>query len=318
MKMNYLSDDNKKSILGKRLSSRYLSSDAFTSSAGKITGRSISKLGHMFGRTGKTKSKNFYGAGQRAGLFEFKNIFINIILFITCFIVIGYTLPYTRYYFHKSLVKHTFDFSSDHDLNLIQREQIDNLKVNEYYVSPMFGKTDRFVVNMKNQELDLSSESLSVYAPLDYSSKPILLGRLDVSSTTKKQITLLSDFGQKNVLFINNAKTVNVTADVDSEESQEDKTEVVLDSENLDTKDDVFVSAVFEGFGYGQMRAQIPPQQNIDVDTILYARTEKGFIPAARVSYTEKDDVSTFTNIYAQLLVAPFNIYKVYIENIEK
>jgi hypothetical protein len=50
----------------------------------------------------------------------------------------------------------------------------------------------------------------------------------------------------------------------------------------------------------------------------LYARTEQGLVPAARVSYLEKDTGSTFTNIYAQLLVPPFDIYKVYIGDIQK
>ncbi len=311
--MNYLSGDNK-SILGKRLSSRYLSSDAFTSSAGKITGRSISRLGSMFGRNSShTKAKRFSGTGQRIGLFELKNIFVKIIIVITACVVLGYTIPYTRYAVHRFFVKHTVPFSQLSDTEkMALSSDVATLASGEYYVSPVFGKTDRFVVNLQQDSLHPDMHGLAVYGPLENGSKRVLLGMLDFASSTKPYVALLSEVGQKNNLFIREVEQteqpVSTSTDATGTASQ------IIPG----TKETMFVSAVFEGFGYGQLRAQVPPQQHVDIDTILYARTEQGLMPAARVSYVEKDTASTFTNIYAQLLVPPFEIYKVYVDDMQK
>ncbi len=278
MKMNYLSG-GKKSILGTRLSSRYLSSDAFTSSAGKTSGRSISRLGSLFGR-GTTKK--FSGTGQRVGLFEFKNIVLKIIFGIMCLVVIGYTLPFTRYAVHAFFVRHMSGVVYPVEVTPLRTS---SLQDHEYYVSPVFGYTDRFVFKDNGS---IYPDATLVYAP----DKDILIGTLLYGSSSEPQVILFSDSGQRHNLFL--------------EDVADDMSAATTSSSS-----DLFTTAVFEGFGYGQMKAQVPPQEAIPVDTLLYVRTELGLAPVARVSYVEKDTGSTFTNIYAQLLVAPFQIYKV-------
>ena len=295
MKMNYLSG-GKKSILGTRLSSRYLSSDAFTSSAGKTSGRSISRLGSLFGRG---TSKKFSGTGQRVGLFELKDVVVKFICGFACLVVIGYTLPFTRYAVHAFFVQHMSGVVYPLETSSAMSS---TLSEHEYYVSPVFGKTDRFVFKESDSAYP---EGARVYM----SGKDVLLGTLVYASSSRPYVVLLSDVGQKHNLFL------------------EDATKDIFETETLGTtssstpisspeEEGAFSTAVFEGFGYGQMRAQVPPQEEIAIDTILYARTERGLAPAARVSYVEKDTGSTFTNIYAQLLVAPFQIYKVRIGDI--
>jgi hypothetical protein len=283
--MNYLSG-GKKSILGTRLSSRYLSSDAFTSSTGKTGGRSISRLGSLLGR-GSTKK--FSGTGQRVGLFELKNIFFKFLGIVTCLIVIGYTIPFTRYAVHTFFIRHAQGVVYPVH---VSDENVSALREGEVYVSPVFGKTDRFV--FKHNDV-VYNEGLPVY---DFAQK-VLIGTLLYASSTHPYIVLLSEVGQKNTLFAKDKKDIS---------------ETVLDATSTHT--DAFSSAIFEGFGYGQMRAQVPPQEEIAIDTVLYARTEQGLIPAAQVSYIEKDTGSTFTNMYAQILVPPFQLYKVRIGDI--
>jgi hypothetical protein len=79
-----------------------------------------------------------------------------------------------------------------------------------------------------------------------------------------------------------------------------------------------YISASFEGLGYGQLLAKVPPQIQVPVDTILYARTQSGLKPAGRVTYVEKDTGSTFTNVYAQILTPPYALYKIKIEDIAR
>lgn len=286
MKMNYLSG-GKKSILGTRLSSRYLSSDAFTSSTGKTGGRSISRLGSLFGR-GSTKK--FSGTGQRIGLFELKNSFLKFLGILTCLIFIGYTIPFTRYAVHTFFSTHMQGVVYPVD---ISETDVSTLGQGEVYVSPVFGKTDRFIFNSHDI---VYGEGLPVYD----SVQKVLIGTLLYASSSRPYVVLLSEVGQKHSLFV--------------KATGEEVSETVSDATT--THKDTFSGAIFEGFGYGQVRAQVPPQEQIDVDTILYARTEHGLIPAARVSYIEKDAGSTFTNIYAQILVPPFQLYKVRIGDI--
>jgi hypothetical protein len=129
--------------------------------------------------------------------------------------------------------------------------------------------------------------------------KNIAVGVFAQSSSTKPEIILFSEAGQRNSLFV-----VDLNASSSSGDSEE-----ATSSNNVSE----FTTAVFEGFGYGQLRAQVPPHENIAIHTLLYIRTEKGLVPVARVNHVEKDTGSTFINIYAQLLVAPFELYKVHI-----
>lgn len=302
--MNYLSG-GKKSILGTRLSSRYLSSDAFTSSTGKTGGRSISQLGSLFGR--KNSPKRFSGTGQHIGLFELKNILFKSIIIIMCFIVIGYTIPFLRYGVHGFF---TQTFTSTDNSNITTDN--DTLQAFEHYVSPVFGATDRFVV--KTRDDVVYSEGITVYA----TKENILLGVYTQASSSKPEVILLSEVGQKNNMFV---KTVirNVVAVSDTATTTSGEAATSTPEDTQPQKPEAgFTSVVFEGYGYGQLKAQVPPQEELELNTILYIRTENGLVPAARVSYLEKDTGSTFTNIYAQLLVPPFQLYKVRIGDVQK
>jgi hypothetical protein len=137
-------------------------------------------------------------------------------------------------------------------------------------------------------------------------------------------VILLSEAGQKNIFFIKSDVAQNTRKDVDVSVSS---TTIATTTSTSSNSSDVeatnntsvpgLITVSFEGLGYGQLKAQVPPQEVLDINTLLYFRTEQGLVPVARVSYTEKDSGSTFTNIYAQLLVAPFELYKVRIANTE-
>lgn len=301
MKMNYLSD-GKKSILGKRLSSRYLSSDAFTSSAGKTGGRSISQLGSLFGRK-KSFSKRFGGVGQRIGLFEFKNIFLKFLFAVVCLIIIGYAVPFFRYATHGFFVQTFNKTPSGMDEN---NDTADVLQEGEIYVAPVFGKTDRFVVNV---EKDVYPNGSLVYDV----TKRTVMGIFTQEDNTP-QVILLSEVGQRNHLFIKGYVSQKTTeSTVEPSTSSDVGVDSDTSSSTVSTTTSVFNlgTVLFEGFGYGQLRAQVPPQEEIPVDTVLYMRTVTGLVPVAQVNHIEKDSGSTFTNIYAQLLVAPFELYKI-------
>jgi hypothetical protein len=123
-------------------------------------------------------------------------------------------------------------------------------------------------------------------------------------SSSKPHVVLLSEVGQRNNFFIKTAIGDDIKTDVSTSTATTSDTEV----EKQETR---FTTVSFEGLGYGQLKAQVPPQEELAINTILYLRTEQGLVPAAQVSYLEKDTGSTFTNIYAQLLIAPFELYKV-------
>ena len=66
------------------------------------------------------------------------------------------------------------------------------------------------------------------------------------------------------------------------------------------------------------MQARVPPQTDISAGTVIYARTTEGLTPVGKITHIEKDNGSTFTILFAQILTPPYAIYKVKISNIQK
>jgi hypothetical protein len=308
--MSYQSGD-KKNILGHRLSNRYLSSDAFTSSAGKTGGRSISRLGSLF--TGQKHNRRYSGTGQKVGLIEMKNIFVKFCIIVACLIVVLYTLPFTRYWVHGFFAQ----YASVYDALPLEKAN-DSLQANERYVSPALFNTDRFAIDVDGGAA-AENGSYVYAAPMD-----TLVGTLEVSTSSTPEVVLFSEVGFKNNLFIENTaesvsfdtpatttEVLDITGTSSTEQHGGDDTAHATQTISHVTHVDGYSSVIFEGLGYGQMIAKVPPQMEIPVGTVLYARTPNGLQPAGKVSYVETDTGSTFTNIYAQILTAPYAIYKV-------
>lgn len=300
MKMNYQSGD-KKNILGHRLSNRYLSSDAFTSSAGKLSGRSISRLGSMF--KGHKSGRRYSGTGQKVGLFELKNIVLKLFFILTCIIILSYTIPFTRYAIHGFFAQKSNIYKS---YGGVSDSSGDILSENEYYVSPTFLQTDRF-------NIDVADERVVKNGAFIFSSpQNVLIGSVEVTASNTPRVVLFSEVGIKNNFFFKNSILGDV--EIESQKIETSTTTSVSTAVATTTSLPIvpdYTSIVFEGLGYGQMLAQVPPQVHVEVGTVIYARTVQGLKPAGRVSYVEADNGSTFTNIYAQVLTPPYALYKV-------
>lgn len=309
MKMSYQSGD-KKNILGHRLSNRYLSSDAFTSSAGKTSGRSISRLGSMF--KGHKSGRRYSGTGQKVSLFELKNIALKLIFIITCVLVLSYVVPFMRYGIHSFFAQKSATYNEFKN----PKNADDLLATNEYYVAPLFLQTDRYGV-ARNATAQIENGSLVYVSPMN-----TLVGILETTASSSARMVLFSSVGFKNSFFFKNSAVVNGVLENQSVENEED---TVIVDENATTSSSTkptsirvqnvivpdYTSIVFEGLGYGQMLAKVPPQVTIEVGTVIYTRTSNGLQPVGKVSFVEVDNGSTFTNIYAQILTPPYAIYKV-------
>lgn len=296
--MSYQSGD-KKNILGNRLSNRYLSRDAFTSSAGKFSGRSISRLGSMF--KGPKSGRRFSGTGQKVGLFELKNIVLKLFFILTCIIILAYTLPFTRYKIHsffaqKSVVYENYGSSINSD---------DQLSSGEYYVSPTFLKTDKFNINL-GEESDIENGAFVFATPMN-----TLVGVVDAVASNTPRIILFSEVGFKNNFFFKNSAFGDVLIEGQQIVTSTTSTSTVSTTTATAPILADYTSIVFEGLGYGQMLAKVPPQVTIEVGTVVYVRTLDGLKPVGKVSYVEIDNGSTFTNIYAQILTPPYALYKI-------
>ncbi len=303
MKMSYLSGD-KKNILGNRLSNRYLSSDAFTSSAGKMSGRSISRLGSIF--KGHKSGRRYSGTGQKVGLFELKNIVLKLVFLCTCIIVVSYTLPMTRYMVHAFFSRTSMVYSDYTN----PENADDELLIGEYYVSPLILQTDRFSININ--ETSGTEDGSYVYA----SPMNTLVGMIEATASNTPRVVLFSQVGLKNNFFFKNStlgESVIQDQVIDAPIIDENGTTSTSTPVMLAKTQSVpsYTSIVFEGLGYGQMLAKVPPQVTIEVGTMVYSRTLSGLQPVGRVSYVETDSGSTFTNVYAQILTPPYAIYKV-------
>lgn len=293
MKMNFLSGVKPKSILGRKLSNRYLSRDAFTST--NRFGRSkIRRLGSVF----KTKRS----------LFELKFTVMKVLFLCLLLVLVAYTIPTFRYMIHRSLSKSVQSEYTGADSS-------DTLGQDELYIAPKYLATDVFVFDT-DSTVAIAGAGISDA----FSGNPV--GIIDVIDGAML-IKLFSDPGFKNNFFIRNSKQLPVsTSSLDLVQSVENaststatSTGATSTSSSVGTgKSNKLGSVIFEGSGYGEIIAKLPPQQyEVRVGDVVYMQTVKGPKPVAHISRIAEDSStgSTFTTIYAQLLTSPQSLYKV-------
>lgn len=277
MKMNFLSGVKPKSVLGRKLSNRYLSRDAFTSSK-RAGGRGIRRLGSVF----KT----------RRSLFEIKFTVMKVLMLLFLFVLIVYTIPTFRFMIHSNLVEYT--------LNDEQKALYSIRDTDEIFIAPKYLSTDTFIVHdadvVTTVEGSLVEDGLSGY--------PV---GVFVKDDEKPRIRLFSDPDFRNNLFIkvkNPVKKSEITGTTSASTTTE--------SEERDSYS--FDSTLFTGGGYGELIAKLPPQEgNIKAGDMVYVQTVRGLRPVAVVSRIsdEESSGSTFSFVYAQLLASPQKLYKV-------
>lgn len=280
--MNFLSGVKPKSVLGRKLSNRYLSRDAFTSSK-RTGGRGIRRLGSVF----KT----------RRSLFEIKFTVMKIFVLVFLLILVIYTIPTFRFMIHSNLVEYI--------LTDEQKAMYSTGVEGEIFIAPKYLSTDTFIVHdadiVEIAEGSLVEDVLSGY--------PVGI----LVKDEKPRIRLFSDPEFKNNLFIKvknpvkqnkDAETTSSSTVVELADAQEDK--------GMDTYS--FDATVFTGGGYGELIAKLPPQEgNIKAGDMIYIQTVRGLRPVAVVSRISDEDSSgsTFSFVYAQLLASPQKLYKV-------
>jgi hypothetical protein len=277
--MNYQSGD--------RLKNRYLSNDAFTSLKNKLGGRSITSLGN-------DRRRNSYKvANQGFDLLDYKSFIYKTFISILLLIIFIYTIPQTRYLVH-GFVSQKIDGSV--------YSETQNKIVNDnfvYDIAPLFLKTDQFIAKQKDVYVN---DSVYVY---DLFTKTLIGVTTDNTESTIN-IKLFSDSDFKNNFLIEQGNVVELDqSDSSATTSTSTQTEVI--SENNNT----YQSYLFEGLGYGQLIAKVPPKTEVKKDTFVYIRTVEGLKPIAKIINIDEDNKSTFTILYAQLIVSPQNIYKV-------
>ncbi len=301
--MNYQSKD--------RFTNRYLSSDAFTSLKNKLGGRSITSLGNK-------RYKNFSRlkiANQGFDLLDYKTLIYRIFILIILLMILIYTIPQTRYFIHgynsalnNIIITDDDNTSITNDLSIV------------YDIAPEFLKTDKFIAKQKDNYIDNG-----IYV-IDYFTKNIV-GFTYENTDSIIGVRLFSDPGFKNSFLIahdldNNSPAIN-TDDFNSMNMNSDSTSTVATngtSSNISKpiiikhENNFYESHVFEGIGYGQLMAKIPPEIKIKKDSKLYIRTIDGLKPVANIIDINDDNSSTFTIVNAQLLTPPQNLYKVLIK----
>ncbi len=279
--MNFLSGVKSKSVLGRKLSNRYLSRDAFTST-NRAGGRGVRRLGSVF----KT----------RRSLFEVKFTVMKVLLLVFVFILLIYTIPTFRYMIHGQLVQYMLT----DDQKAVYAEK----REGEFFVAPKYGATDAFIMKVDEASVyegnDIVSDALEDYP----------VGSL-VKDGDSVYIKLFSDPEFKNNFFIKvKEKTQkSIVAETENASSSPATTTEVVQVEHTS-----FQSTVFTGSGYGELVAKLPPQEgNIKEGDLVYVQTTQGLKPFAVVSRItdENSSGSTFTFVYAQLLVSPQKLYKV-------
>lgn len=281
MKMNYQSGD--------RLKNRYLSNDAFTSLKNKLGGRSITSLGN-------NRRRNSYKiAGQGFDMLEYKTLIYRLFISVLLMIVIAYIIPQTRYFIHG--------FASSKFTN----QSLENIKQDDgltYDVAPNFFSTDYFGAKQKENYVE---NGLLVY---DFITNNII-GLTENNSSSTINIRLFSDPGFKSDLLIasQDSEVVDQVEQGSIDNSTTSTSTVTVKEANI-----LYKSYVFEGMGYGQMIAKIPPRTEVKKDSYVYIRTLDGLKPIAKIININEDNQSTFTVVYAQLIVSPQNIYKVKIK----
>lgn len=277
--------DKLHSKLGKKLSNRYLSSDAFTSSTGRFGRRTVSRLGSIL-KAGA--GKKYYGVGQRVGLFEFKNIVFKALFFLVLMCALAYTLPVSRYATHRFFTQ-TFVPTST---SVSERVSEDVLLSDEVYVAPRVFRTDLFVARQPEG---------MVYEVGTFAHDAVtneLVGTVSRSSTSTLDVMLFSDVGFKGNFLTKNESFI-----------MSDATNTATTSSVIHNADMQPIS--FEGVGYGQLIAKIPPQTKVETGARVLIATPDGLKPVAEISHVEPDSGSSFTLVYAQLLVPPTHIYKI-------
>lgn len=283
MKMNYHRGD--------KLTNRYLSSDAFTSLKNKLGGRSITSLGRNHRRRNSYRIMN-----QGFDLLEYKTLIYRLFIILILLILLLYIIPQTRYFIH-GFYANRFD---NKDLNININDE------NLYSIAPVLLKTDYFITKQKE---NYKEDNNIVYDALTNN----IIGYTNNVSSSTVYIRLFSDPGFKNDLLIESKE--NVSADDIEDISATTSTSTdVSESKIIKEENITYKSYLFEGMGYGQMIAKVPPRTEVIKGSYVYIRTVDGLKPIAKIINVNEDNQSTFTIIYAQLIVAPQNVYKVLIK----
>ncbi len=296
MKMNYQSGD--------RLKNRYLSNDAFTSLKNKLGGRSITSLGN-------DRRRNSYKmSNQGFGLLDYKSFVYKTFISILLLIIFIYTVPQTRYFIHGFVSRKAENPEPLSD-NL-SRKMTEN---NVYNVAPNLLKTDQFIAKQKDVYVN---DTTYVY---DFFTDNLIGLTTDNSSSTIN-IKLFSDSGFKNNFLIEQENIIDFATDSLATDNLNKSIDISTTSailndipgqveETVTENNTNYQSYIFEGLGYGQLIAKVPPKTEVKKDTFIYMRTLDGLKPIAKIVNIDEDNKSTFTIIYAQLIVSPQNIYKV-------
>lgn len=294
--MNYQSGD--------KLKNRYLSNDAFTSLKNKLGGRSITSLGN-------NRRRNSYKiANQGFDLLDYRVLIYRIFILILLLIICIYIIPQTRYFIHGSISQKNENVKID-DKNLPE-----NFEINVYSTAPLFLKTDQFIAKQKDVYVN---DYTYVY---DFFTNN-LIGITDENSSSTINIRLFSDSGFKNNFLIEKENISNISnalntsiSDNSLDLNPDNTSDTELSTTSTSTKkvvenNSLHQSYLFEGLGYGQLIAKVPPKTEVKIDSFIYIRTVDGLKPVAKIINVDEDNKSTFTIIYAQLLISPQNIYKV-------
>lgn len=292
--MNYQSGD--------KLKNRYLSNDAFTSLKNKLGGRSITSLGN--------RRRNSYKiANQGFDLFDYKNLIYKLFVLIILLIIVVYIIPQTRYFVHGFVSGKISGIDNDID----NRSDITN-DISVYDIAPVFLKTDEFIAK---QSENIINDGAYVYDLFTKNPIGITMG----NSPSTVNIRLFSNSGFKNNFLIEQGdltiKPVEIPVVEEATSTESEATtssDVVIKTEVVKEADKFYQSYVFEGLGYGQLIAKVPPGIDIKKDSSVYIRTVDGLKSIAKIVTVDKDNKSTFTIIYAQLIISPQNIYKVIIK----
>ncbi len=287
--MNYQSGD--------RLKNRYLSNDAFTSLKNKLGGRSITSLGNR-------KNRSYRIANEGLNLFEYKSLIYRIFLFLLIFIILIYVIPQTRYFIHGYVSREI----------VLSNQNVDSESDSEtvYNIAPVFLKTDKFISKQKDTHV---YDGMYVYDAITKN----LIGVTTENSSSTINIRLFSDSGFKNNFLIEQISSVSTNWIKDESLNQADfvsSTSILGStttvSEIVQVSNKTYESYVFEGLGYGQIVAKVPPKTVVNNDSYIYERTVDGLKPFAKIINVDEDNKSTFTIIYAQLITSPQNVYKVF------
>lgn len=176
-----------------------------------------------------------------------------------------------------------------------------------------FLKTDEFIAKQKTTYINDSTYAYDLFTNN-------IIGITTANSSSTINIKLFSDAGFKNNFLIEQENVVkidktelDIKTDLSTTTSTSTGTETgnQTSSEIVSENNITYQSYLFEGLGYGQLIAKVPPKTEVRKDTFIYIRTVDGLKPVAKIINIDEDNKSTFTIVYAQLIVSPQNIYKV-------